>query len=143
MIINENKIVDKIAKEYNIKNKQLVQSLWDEAISKQTNEGTVKQKSSRVFWNGDGNKNKGVIKYFKELTSNLNVEEARIIMDNRNEFKTNVNGFIDALTNDDYATAQKHFPNVVRSKLMNMINNRKEVYLKQFQQQANKAAKDI
>jgi Mg/Co/Ni transporter MgtE len=141
-ILNENALVDKVAKDYNIKDKKLVQDLWQKAIIKQTNEGTITSKSNRIFWKGDRAKNKGVVNYFKELTNNLNVEEAKLIMDNRNQFQQSVNGFIDALASDDYTKAQTEFPNVVRSKLMNMINNRKEVYLKQLQKQANDIAKE-
>ena len=138
----ENAIIDRVAKKYNIRDKKLVQDLWDRAIHKQESNGTITERSSKVFWNGDGNKNKGVLNYFKEMTDNLNVEEAKIIMDNRNEFNKSVNSFIDSLVTDDYARAKENFPNVVRSKLMNMINNRKEVYLKQLQDQANQAAKE-
>lgn len=141
-LINENALIDKMARIYNIRDKSLLHSLWKKAIDKQVQEGNIKNRKDPLFWKGDGDDNKGVINYFKEEMKNLNIEEAKMLNDSRHNFKKNAFEFLDSLVRDEYGKARHLFPDVVRNKLINMINNRKEVYLKQLQQQVNNKAKD-
>lgn len=50
--------------------------------------------------------------------------------------------FIIALANDDYVKADTVFPNVVKSAIENVINNKKPAIFKQLSAQAEQVAKD-
>jgi hypothetical protein len=141
-IINENALIDKMARLHNIKDKGLLKNLWMKSVDKQMQEGSIKDRKDPLFWRGDGADNKGVINYFKEEIKTLNIEEARMLMDSREEFKKSSYEFLDSLVKGDYSNANVSFPNAVKNKLINMINNRKEVYLKQLQKKVNNIAKD-
>lgn len=142
MIINENELIRYVSRKHNIKDTSLLEKLWKESETEQINNGTVKDMASSVFWNGDGKKNKGVIKYFKEKINQLDIEEAKMTVDTKENFDKSANEFIDAIVKDDYKSASDAFPSVVKNKLINIVDNKKEIYLKSLQQKATNIVKD-
>lgn len=116
----------------------VLEQLWTEAISKQEENaktGEERDKASPKFW-------KGVRSTFKTLIDNLDLQEAKAIMDSRERYTQSTSQWLDHLQNGDYAAAEKVFPDIMKSKLDIMINNGKEKYLKQLSDKANKQTKE-
>jgi hypothetical protein len=112
----------------------VLEELWTQAISKQEENAKSrdeKDKSSPKFW-------KGVRSNFKTLIDNLELQEARAIMDSRERYTQSTSQWLDHLQNGDYSAAEKVFPEIMKSKLDIMINNGKEKYLKQMSDKVNK-----
>lgn len=112
----------------------VLEQLWTEAISKQEENAKSKEerdKANPKFW-------KGVRSNFKTLIDNLDIQEAKAIMDSRDRYTQHTSTWLDSLQNGDYAAAEKVFPEIVKSKLDVMINNGKEKYLKQLSDKVNK-----
>jgi len=112
----------------------VLEELWTQAVSKQEKNAKTKEekdKSSPKFW-------KGVRSNFKKLIDNLEIQEAKAIMDSRERYTQSTSQWLDQLQSGDYAAAEKTFPEIMRSKLDIMINNGKEKYLKQMSDKVNK-----
>jgi hypothetical protein len=112
----------------------VLEELWTQAVSKQEENAKTKEekdKSSPKFW-------KGVRSNFKTLIDNLEIQEAKAIMDSRERYTQSTSQWLDQLQSGDYAAAEKTFPEIMKSKLDIMINNGKEKYLKQMSDKVNK-----
>jgi hypothetical protein len=111
-----------------------LESFWMEAVSRQENYGKTpeeKDRSNPRFW-------KGVKQYFQKLVDSVDVQEAKEIIMNREQFKETSSEYLDALQSDNYVKAKELFPKIVDAKLKAMINNRGKAFL----QQMNKQQKD-
>ncbi len=113
----------------------VLEQLWTEAISKQEEGAKTseeKDKGNPVFW-------KGVRTNFKKLIDNLEIQEAKAIMDSRERYTQSTSKWLDNLQNGDYSAAEKVFPEIIKAKLDVMINNGKEKYLKQLSDKVNQS----
>jgi hypothetical protein len=113
----------------------VLEQLWTEAISKQEESAKTsdeKDKGNPVFW-------KGVRTNFKKLIDNLEIQEAKAIMDSRERYTQSTSKWLDNLQNGDYSAAEKEFPEIIKAKLDVMINNGKEKYLKQLSDKVNQS----
>jgi len=113
----------------------VLEQLWTEAISKQeegAKSSEEKDKGSPVFW-------KGVRTNFKKLIDNLEIQEAKAIMDSRERYTQSTSKWLDNLQHGDYSAAEKEFPEIIKAKLDVMINNGKEKYLKQLSDKVNQS----
>lgn len=116
---NENAYLRKMARETNT-SIDFLQDKWKIAKEK------AGDKKNPSYW-------KQVHSTFEsELRSN-NLEEARRIMDNREQLRSSIENFLDNLAKDDYDSAQKGFPDIVKYKVAEMINSRKEPHKKEME----------
>jgi hypothetical protein len=105
-----------------------LESFWKESISRQENYGKTpeeKDRSHPKFW-------KGVKACFQKLVDNVDIQEAKEIIMNRESFKETANEYLDALQSDDYSKAQQIFPKIVDQKLKAMINKRGQAFLQEL-----------
>ena len=108
--------------------KETLETLWESAKDKANN--GIPKKDTKKYW-------QEVKRIFNEEVDKLNIQEARNIMDNRDGYEEAAGLFLDAIQNDDYIAAKKIFPDVMKSKCDNIINNHKEGYLKNFAAKTN------
>ena len=120
-----NPLVNRLSAEKGI-NKDYLESIWEESKNEVVSNAKTpdqKNESKKEFW-------REVKKVFLEKIDELDIKEARLIMDNRDKYRDSARKFLDAIQNDNYASAQEHFPNVVDSKLKTIINSLKDGYLR-------------
>jgi hypothetical protein len=138
MNLNEsNELIMAMHHKYKIGVKVLEQ-LWTEAISKQEESAKTrheKDKGDPRFW-------KGVRNNFRVLINNLDIQEAKSIMDSRERYKSATSKWLDSLQNDNYAEAAKSFPEIMQAKLDIMIDNDKSKYLQQMADNVAKTTKE-
>jgi hypothetical protein len=138
MNLNEsNELIMSLSHKYKI-SVNVLEQLWTEAISKQEENAKSKEekdKGSPQFW-------KGVRSNFKKLIDNLDIQEAKAIMDSRERYTDSTSQWLDHLQSGDYSAAEKVFPEIIKAKLDVMINNGKEKYLKQMSDKINKQSKE-
>jgi hypothetical protein len=111
----------------------VLENLWTQAVSTQDEVAKTreeKDKSNPKFW-------KGVRTNFKRLIDNLEIQEAKAIMDSRDTYTKTTSQWIDNIQNGDYTAAEKVFPDIIKAKLDTMINDGKEKYLKQMSDKVN------
>ena len=114
-----------------------LESFWKEAVSKQETYGKTaesRDRGNKQFWSG-------VKQYFQKLVDDVDIQEAKEIIMNRDEFKDTASTYLDALQNDDYVKAKDVFPKLVDSKLKAMINNRGKEFLKQMGNRSKESQK--
>lgn len=120
-----NPLINRISAEKGI-SKDYLKSLWEEAeneIISNAKTATEKNKGSKQFW-------KNVKTKFLEKIDDLDIKEARLIMDSREKYKEASRNFLNAIQGDDYVAAKEVFPDVIENKLNTVINNLKDGYLK-------------
>lgn len=137
--INENnELLMKYHKHYKIPISEL-EKLWNKAQDLYNSDLEKENKKidtgSQTYWTG-------VIKKFKELFSELELEEAKKIMETKETYKQKLTHWLNNIQTGNYAEAEKIFPSVIRSKVELIINNRKNIYLKQLAKKYN-TVKDI
>lgn len=115
-----------------------IESLWREAVNKQLQLAKSKDerdKGNPAFWDG-------VKVHFQQMIDKIDIEEAKNIMDNRNQYEELAGQFVDAMQRDDYVKAQEVFPQLVQTKVDALINNKQEAYLKKLGQQCKEASEE-
>ncbi len=128
-----NPLINRLSAEKGVK-KEYLESLWEESKNE------VISKSKTYNKKNEGTKNfwREVKSVFLEKVNNLDIKEARLIMDNREKYKEASRAFLDAIQNDNYVSAKEHFPNVIDSKLNIIINSMKDGYLRNLAAKKNK-----
>ena len=133
-LLNEsNELIDRLSVEKGITTKILV-DFWDQAKNDQvllSKTKSEKDQSNRTFWNG-------VKKRFMTKVDDLDITEAKSIMNARDRFNDASNQFLDALQNNNYVKAKEVFPEIVAAKSDIIINNMKQGYLKNLSQKSKK-----
>jgi hypothetical protein len=120
-----NELIKRKSLETGISEKYLT-AYWSEAeneVFDNANSGKDRDKSKKEFW-------KKVKELFLNKVESLNIEEARLIMDNRENYKNASVKFLDAIQSGNYVAAKEFFPEVIESKYNNIINSMKDGYLK-------------
>jgi len=130
--LHENALVRKFVRDGTLDSK-LAEEFWEKSVKEQKKE---KGSSSKMNW-------KGVIEKFKNKVNNLDVLEAKRIMERKNNLKASVEGFLDHLATGAYAEAQNIIPEMVRNQLGTMINSKKEAYLKELGKSVKERAKGV
>lgn len=111
----------RIARKYGL-DEELVENIWDDSVA-ECSATMEESKSSKLFW-------KKVVETFKNKINNIDILEAKRVMNAKRLLRMSVENFIDNLASGKYEDAQNEFPRVVREKLNTMINSRKETYMK-------------
>lgn len=131
--MESNELIKRKSLETGVKEETLI-SYWKEAeneVMASAKTSIEKDKSKRPFW-------EQVKKKFLEKVDNLNIEEARIIMDSREKYKKASEQFLNSLQSDNYVAAKEVFPEVIETKCNIIINNMKDGYLKNMAAKRNK-----
>ncbi|MCS7316922.1 MAG: hypothetical protein NZZ41_01180 [Candidatus Dojkabacteria bacterium] len=126
-VINESsELLFSLSKKYKIPI-QKMEKLWDEAKyqyeNKLKSENKKIDKSRQEYWNG-------VIQELKKKLDEINVEEAKLIMDTKLKYKESLSRWFDCLQTNNYVEAQKYFPEVIKSKVELLLNKKRNMFLK-------------
>jgi hypothetical protein len=112
---------------------QLAQ-FWDLAQKKNS---TKSQSKDTAFW-------ANVMKDFQSLIDNVDIEEARNVMETREKYKEAANSFLNNLADDNYTEAQTAFKSMVDNRLNDNINAKAEKYCKEvLSKEAQKLTRDL
>lgn len=96
-------------------------TLWAKAESKIQQEGT--EKGNPEFW-------QEVINEFNQLVDEIDIEEARYVMNTREDYNRTANDFMNHLLDDDYGKADETFGKMVDARLNLMINKERDKFYK-------------
>lgn len=133
MLSESSELLFSLSKKYKIPMEQL-ESMWKDATARYEDElrkkGEKIDKSKQSFWNG-------VIKELKKMMDNLNLEEAKRIMNTKEKFKESLSKWLDCIQTDNYVEANKIFPDVIKFKTQLIINKKKNTFLKKLAKQIN------
>lgn len=133
MLFESSELLFSLSKKYKIPIEQL-ESMWKSATARYEDElkkkGEKIDKSKQSFWNG-------VIKELKKMMDNINLEEAKTIMNVKEKFKESLSRWLDYIQTDNYIEANKIFPDVIKYKTQLILNKRKNVFLKKLAKQIN------
>ena len=116
---NENAYIAGVSAEKGVSEEYLMK-LWnvaEEKVARTDTEG----KGSPVYW-------QKVVKEFQELADSLDIEEARYIMNTREDYSRTANDFFNGLIGDDYSKADEQFAKMVDQRLRLMINKERDNY---------------
>jgi hypothetical protein len=132
-----NELVSRLAVKKNL-DVDYLQRLWDDSAQEQTIQAKnkdEKDRSSKKYW-------QAVKSRFLKKVDELNVMEAKLIMDAREKYQSMSGQFLDAINNNDYVKAKEIFPQVVQAKTEILINNQRRAFLKNYAEQVKEAHKD-
>jgi hypothetical protein len=111
-----------------------LEKFWELAVKK--NNLTNELRDS-LFWTN-------VMKDFQKLINEVDIEEAKNIMETREQYKSEANNFLNAIASDDYINAQDAFKKMVASRLESNISDRAERYCQEvLSKEARKLANDL
>lgn len=71
-----------------------------------------------------------VISEFNKLVDTIDIEEARYIMDTREDYNRAANNFINGLLDDNYSGSDEQFAKMVDARLNLMINKKRDEFYK-------------
>lgn len=120
-----NDLVIRKAKQKNLPIEK-VQSMWDESKNEVRQQGLTEKEYAQA-----------VKDRFLEKCDELDIKEAKNIMDSRDRFEKASGEFLDAIQTNNYTKAKEVFPEVVDAKLQNIINTKKNKFLQDFQKRMN------
>jgi hypothetical protein len=109
---------------------------WDLAVQKNTQKT---QNKDPAFWGG-------VMKDFQSLLDKVDIEQARNIMETREQFKQSANEFLNHLASDEanYIEAEKAFKTMGAARLQGNIEEKAEKYCQTvLSQEAKKLSRDL
>lgn len=133
MLSESSELLFSLSKKYKIPLQQL-ESMWKDAMARYEDElkkkGEKIDKSKQSFWNG-------VIKELKKLIDNLNLGEAKLIMNTKEKFRESLSKWLDCVQTDNYVEANKIFPDVIKYKTQLILNKKKNTFLKKLANQIN------
>lgn len=119
--INENNnYVRNVAQETGV-SVDYLNTLWAKAETRAQHEGANK---------GDPNFWQEVIAEFDSLVDQIDIEEARYVMDTRENYNRAANDFMNHLLDDDYGKADEQFGKMVDARLNLMINKERDKFYK-------------
>jgi len=130
-IQESNELIDRLSAEKGI-DETILNDFWEQAKNDQilfAKTKVEKDQSNRNFW-------VGVKERFMKKVDDLDITEARSIMDARDRFNDASVQFLDALQNNNYIKAKEVFPDIVSAKTDLIINNFKQGYLKNLAQKS-------
>jgi hypothetical protein len=125
-------LINRLSAEKGIKIEYL-KELWDESkneVIAKAKTPTEKNEGKKEFW-------REVKSVFLEKINELDIKEARLIMDNREKYKDASQRFLDAIQNDNYVAAKDIFPDVIETKTNIVINSLKDGYLRNLAAKKN------
>ena len=126
-----NELIDRLSASKGI-DERILNRFWDSAKSDQilfAKTKNEKDQSNRNFW-------VGVKERVMTKVDDLDITEAKSIMDARDRFNDASVQFLDALQNNNYVKAKEVFPDIVAAKTDLIINNLKQGYLKNLAQKS-------
>jgi len=133
--LHENALLRKIVRGGSI-DMDLAEEFWDKSVKEQEKSHKIEGSRGRTYWNG-------VIEKFNKKIRNLDVLEAKRIMEKRNDTKASIEVFLDNIAKGEYAEAQGNVPNMVQNQLATMINSKKDAYLKELGKSVKERAKEV
>lgn len=133
--LHENALLRKVVRDGSI-DMDLAKEFWDKSVKEQEKSKKVENTRGRTYW-------KGVIEKFNNKIKNLDVLEAKRIMEKRRDTKASIEVFLDNIAKGEYAAAQSNIPNMVQNQLATMINSKKDAYLKELGKSVKERAKEV
>lgn len=114
--------------------KEKLESIWEECVTEETN-FSKHSKSSKTFW-------KDVTKRFENRLDEIEIQEARTIMSERDALKSRIEGFLNSMAQEDYVGAKENLPKMLDSSWSILINSRKDSYLKELGKRVQNKARE-
>lgn len=133
LVVNENALVRKASRQIGV-DFNILENLWEECVKEQTKINTEGIKSKQ-FWGK-------VVERFKTKIRNIDVMEAKRIMDQRKQLRKSIDEFVTNIARGEYDAAQSSVPKMLSKQLGTMINRKKEDYLKNLGSSIKDRAKE-
>lgn len=114
--------------------KQKLEGIWKECVEEQKKLSEC-QPSSKKFWRLVTNK-------FETRLDEIALQEARIVMSERDKLRYGIEHFLNNMAQEDYVGAKEHMPKMLDSAWQSLINSRKDYYLKELSKKTQKKARE-
>lgn len=111
-----------------------LEGIWEESVEEQKRLKEC-EPSSRKFW-------KGVTGIFENKLDEIALQEARIVMSERDKLRAGIEGFLNQMAQEDYVGAKDNMPKMLDSAWKTLINSNKDRYLQELSKNTQKKAKE-
>lgn len=125
--------IQKVEKKTGIPRKTL-EHIWNESVKQEKMENK-NPKSSKRFW-------KGVSTRFHNRLDEIEIQEARTVMSERDNLKRGIEQFMNSIAKEDYVGAKENMPSMVDSAWKSLINSKKDYYLRELAKKTQRKAKE-
>lgn len=133
--INEsNAYLRLLSKDSGISTKSLSE-LWDSCVKQTESKHGKESRKTESFW-------REVKENFDKRMLDIDMMEAKYIMDNKQKLRKEIESFLDNMANDNYAGAKQGMPGLVTSKIKEMVDARREDFMKELGNRAKTKAKE-
>lgn len=111
-------------------------NLWSNCVKRAENKHGKHSSKTESFWNE-------VKESFDKHMLEIDIMEANYIMDNKQKLRTEIQSFLDNMVNDNYTGAKQCMPGLIKSKINDMVDARREDFMKGLGERAKVKAKEV
>lgn len=109
--------------------------LWDSCVKQIESKHGKESRKTESFW-------REVKENFDKRMLEIDMMEAKYNMDNKQKLRKEIESFLDNMVNDNYDRAKQGMPGLVNSKIKEMVAARREDFMKELGNKAQRKAKE-